>query len=161
MLFNLSGSLIHSVSGTVLNMHSFICTYTPSLCVLSKVQRWISHLPNLAMVLRAYIMLIIYNWNFQNPSIALSVFHSVLRALHVLLHLIFMAILRWILLLLYTDEEAKAQKPSKWQSHNTNQVLLELHYRLLEEYHPLWQTHYYNLTGQRSICKEVKKSLSF
>lgn len=72
-----------------------------------------------------------------------------------------MAILKWILLLLYTDEEAEAQKPTKWQSHNTNQDLLELHYRLLEKYHPLSQTHYYNLTGQRSICKEVNKSLSF
>ena len=56
--------------------------------------------------------------------------HNELNALRVLLHLTFMPILRWVLLFLYADEEAKAQTPSKRQSQNTNQDLLELHYRL-------------------------------
>lgn len=56
---------------------------------------------------------------------------SALNALHVLLHLILVAILRRVLLVLHTDKEAKAQTPSKWQSQNINSVLPELHYRLL------------------------------
>lgn len=56
--------------------------------------------------------------NLKNLSRALSMASIVLNALHALLHLILVAILRGVLLVLHTDKEAKAQTPTKQQSQN-------------------------------------------
>lgn len=80
--------------------------------------------------------------NFQlikKKIFLLSVPGNVLTSPHTSLHLMFTAILRWVLLLLYSDEKVKAQTPSKWQGQKTNWDLLELHYRLLGKCHPLGQ----------------------
>lgn len=150
--------LFNYVSGTVLNMHFFICTYTQAYVLYLKFKDGYLIYPILQ---RSWELILCSSFTTEIFKTFHSIVsNSVLRALHVLLHWIFLAILRWILLPFIPMRTLKAQKPSNWQSHNTNQVLLSP-LQTIGRISPIGTDTLLQLTGQRSICNEIKKYLSF